>query len=79
MESFFNCSQSPDFSPIEKAWQSPKQYVARRPCWDDEIVKELAEEGWYKGLSQKRINKWIDQIPDIFKQCLELEGGITGH
>ncbi|KAK4119375.1 hypothetical protein N657DRAFT_626809 [Parathielavia appendiculata] len=32
LESFFNCAQSPDFSPIEKAWQGPKQYVKKRPC-----------------------------------------------
>ncbi|KAK4129395.1 hypothetical protein N657DRAFT_660760 [Parathielavia appendiculata] len=37
LESFFNCAQSPNFSPIEKAWQGPKQYVKKRPCWDDEL------------------------------------------
>ncbi|KAK3369004.1 hypothetical protein B0T24DRAFT_631345 [Lasiosphaeria ovina] len=30
LESYFNCSGSPDFSPIEKAWQSPKQYVKKK-------------------------------------------------
>ncbi len=62
LESFFNCSGSPDFSPIERAWQAPKQAVKKRPCWDDEIVKELAEEGW-TDLKPDTINGWIDQIP----------------
>ncbi|KAK4232654.1 hypothetical protein C8A03DRAFT_48484 [Achaetomium macrosporum] len=78
LESFFNCTQSPDFSPIEKAWQLPKQAVNKRPCWEDDIVKQLAEEGW-QGLKQETINKWVDQIPQIFKDCLELDGAITGH
>ncbi|KAK4233043.1 hypothetical protein C8A03DRAFT_48281 [Achaetomium macrosporum] len=78
LEYFFNCAQSPDFSPIEKAWQSPKQAVSKRPCWEDDIVKQLAEEGW-QGLAQESINNWIDQISQIFKGCLELDGAITGH
>ncbi|KAK4236393.1 hypothetical protein C8A03DRAFT_35699 [Achaetomium macrosporum] len=78
LESFFNCASSPDFVPIEKAWQAAKQAVRKRPCWDDELVKELAEEGW-KDLSQETINAWVDNIPQIFKDCLELEGGMTGH
>jgi hypothetical protein len=46
-QSYFNFSSSPDFAPIEKAWQGPKQYVKKRPWWDDDdIVREIAEEGW---------------------------------
>ncbi|KAK3951877.1 hypothetical protein QBC32DRAFT_370791 [Pseudoneurospora amorphoporcata] len=78
LEHYFNCSCSPDFTPIEKAWQSPKQYLRKRPCWDDTIVKELAEEGW-AALTQERINSWIDSIPQILKDCIELEGAMTGH
>lgn len=48
LEHYFNCSFSPDFVPIEKAWTFPKQEVKKRPCWNDELVKELAEEGWAK-------------------------------
>jgi hypothetical protein len=78
LDHFFNCAQSPDFTPIEKAWQGLKMYVKRRPCWDDGLVKELAEEGW-TAVKQETINKWVDSIPQIFKDCLELEGGMTGH
>ena len=78
LESFFNCASSPDFSPIAKAWQGPKQYVKKRPCWDGELVKELAEEGW-AAVKQETINGWVDKIPQIFKDCLELDGGITSN
>jgi hypothetical protein len=78
LESYFNCPLSPDFVPIEKAWQRPKQAVRTRPCWDDAIVKELAQEGW-DGLQQKSINRWVDQIPQILKDCIELEGAMIGH
>jgi hypothetical protein len=78
LDHFFNCAQSPDFSPIEKAWQGPKQYVKKRPCWDDGLVRELAEEGW-ASVKQETVNDWVDKIPQIFKDCLELDGGMTGN
>ena len=34
------------YSPIEKAWNAPKERVKKRPCWNDEMVMELAEERW---------------------------------
>ncbi|KAK3936995.1 hypothetical protein QBC46DRAFT_461143 [Diplogelasinospora grovesii] len=72
LKSYFNCPLSPDFVPIEKAWQLPKQAVRRRPCWEDSIVKELAEEGWAE-LTQQSINKCVDQIPGILKDCIDRE------
>ncbi|KAK3936031.1 hypothetical protein QBC46DRAFT_270506, partial [Diplogelasinospora grovesii] len=78
LESYFNCSSSPDFSPIERAWQAPKQYVKKRPCWEDSIVKELAEEGWAH-LQQSTINDWVDKIPQILDECIYLEGKMTGN
>jgi len=52
--------------------------MKRTECWDDEEVKQRAEDGW-DGLKRKTINKWVDQIPQILNDCLELEGGMTGH
>ena len=78
LESYFNCPLSPDFVPIERAWQLPKQYIRKRPCWEDSIVKELAQEGW-DALKQDSINRWVDQIPQILKDCIEMEGAMTGH
>jgi hypothetical protein len=71
LESYFNCPLSPDFLPIERAWQLPKQYVRTRPYWEDRIVKELAEEGWAT-VQQTSINRWVDQIPQILKDCIPL-------
>ena len=42
------------------------------------MVIELAEEGW-EGLYQKTINGWVDQIPQIFKECIALDETVTGH
>ncbi|KAK3311553.1 uncharacterized protein B0T15DRAFT_79628 [Chaetomium strumarium] len=73
LESFFNCPMSPDFVPIERAFQLPRQYVKKRPCWEDSSVKELAEEGW-AALRQESINRWVDQIPQTLKTCLDKGG-----
>ncbi|KAK3956948.1 hypothetical protein QBC32DRAFT_394140 [Pseudoneurospora amorphoporcata] len=78
LESYFNCPSSPDFVPIEKAWQLPKQYLRKRGKWDDEEVRGLVEEGW-AALSQETINSWVDQIPQILQDCIDLEGAMTGH
>jgi hypothetical protein len=78
LETFFNCSSSPDFTPIEKAWQLPKQYIRKRPCWEDDSVRGLAEEGW-ENLTHESINRWVDDIPQVFKDCIELEGAMTDH
>jgi hypothetical protein len=78
LETYFNCSASPDFSPIEEAWQSAKQSVLKRPCNDDSVIKEYAEEGWAK-LTQEKINSLVHRIPEILRDCLELQGGMTGH
>lgn len=75
--SYFNCSSSPDFPPIENAWQAPKEAVKGYAHWDPDTVKELAEEGWAK-LSQEKINSWVDSIPQRLKDCIQLEGQLTG-
>lgn len=78
LDHYFQSSQSPDFSPIEKCWNAPKEYVKKKPYWNDQIVKDLAEEGW-QALSQATINKWVDEIPQILKDCIALDGAMTGH
>ena len=78
LEYFFNSSQSPDFGSIELAWNAPIESVKKRPCYTDKMIIELVEEGW-EGLYQKTINGWVDQIPQFFKECIALDGGMTGH
>jgi hypothetical protein len=41
---FFNCTHSPDLSPIENCWQPPKAHTRRVPHWDDQTTKELMQE-----------------------------------
>ncbi|KAI9668715.1 MAG: hypothetical protein M1829_005255 [Trizodia sp. TS-e1964] len=45
LEHYFNCSSSPDLSPIENCWLPPKQHVWKFPHWDDATTKELIYEG----------------------------------
>lgn len=75
---YFNCAESPDFPPIEKAWLAPKEEVRKHAIWDDSTLVEYAELAW-EGLLQESINSWVDEIPQIFKYCLELEGAITAY
>lgn len=78
LTSFFNCSNSPDIVPIEKAWLASKEVVKAKACWNDRTLKELAEEG-HNSLKQTTINKWVDEIPLILRDIIEIEGRMTGH
>ncbi|KAK4099712.1 hypothetical protein N658DRAFT_517214 [Parathielavia hyrcaniae] len=42
---FFNTPGSPDLSPIENAWNTVKQYIAKFPSWTEEELRGLAIEG----------------------------------
>lgn len=76
----FNCPQSPDLvaSPIEKALQGPKEFIRRQPSWDVATLKTAAQEG-FNALTTASVNRWIDEIPDILKACIENEGYITAQ
>jgi hypothetical protein len=52
LQSYFNCSGSPDFAPIKNVWQPCKQYVCKYPHWDKRYIMQLAEEGW-EGITLK--------------------------
>ena len=39
--SFFNCSGSPDLSPIEDCWQSTKQNIRKFPHWEKQNTIQL--------------------------------------
>ncbi|KAH8799469.1 hypothetical protein F5884DRAFT_129099 [Xylogone sp. PMI_703] len=77
LESYFNCVGAPDLSPIENAWLAPKEHVRRFAHWDDDTLRELAEEGWAE-LSQKTINDWIDSIPQRLKDVIANDGKFCG-
>jgi hypothetical protein len=75
---FWNCSHSPDWVPIEKAWQAPKERTKRQCAWDDKYLKELAEEAW-ETLTQERINAWVEEIPHILKRIEEASGKMSAY
>jgi hypothetical protein len=78
LKSYFNCHDSLDLAPIEKAWQPPKQYIRKFPHWDKEETQELAKEGWDK-VSHDFINKWVDSMPQRLREVIEMDGKMTAH
>jgi len=78
LNSYFNCSNSPDLAPIEECWLPPKAHLRKYPHWDDSTTQELIVEGW--GLvSQKFINEKVSSMPDRYKAVLKGEGKMTGY
>ncbi|KAF2818315.1 hypothetical protein CC86DRAFT_472932 [Ophiobolus disseminans] len=75
---YFNCSNSPDLSPIENCWQPMKQHLKKHPHWDEFEVRELANEGWGH-VTYSFINERIDSMPQRLQDCIDMEGRITGH
>ncbi|EDU42948.1 HMG box protein [Pyrenophora tritici-repentis] len=78
LDFFFNCSNSPDLSPIENCWQVMKQHLKKFPHWDEFETRELASEGWQK-VSQSFINERINQMPERLQACIDMEGRMTGY
>jgi hypothetical protein len=69
---YFNCPGSPDWPPIEKAWRLPKSEVTSWMCLTHDDLVEAVQDGWHK-LDQKTINKWVDQIPDAWRNVRACE------
>ncbi|KAF3924463.1 hypothetical protein ABW20_dc0104127 [Dactylellina cionopaga] len=78
LKHYFNCSQSPDLSPVENAWQVPKSYVRRSPHWDEESLMALINDGWY-ALKQASINKWVDSMLQRLQAVIDCEGKMTQY
>jgi hypothetical protein len=77
LESYFNCSNSPDLAPIENMWLPMKQYVRKFSHWDVETTEILAQEGW-DSIKQRYINKQVVSMPKRLKDVVEGEGAMTG-
>ena len=78
LDYFFNCPNSPDFSPIENCWQPMKQHLKKFPHWNEFETRDLAREGWQK-VSQGFINTRINSMPQRLQDCIDMEGRITGR
>lgn len=70
---YFNAPQSPELSIIEACWQSPKQYVRTVPHYDNETLRELADEGW-SNCHPDFINKLVHDMPRRLKDVRDSEG-----
>ena len=51
----------------------PKDWVKKRPYWDDELVEELAQEAW-KNITQKWINDKVDSMPQRLRDVINSDG-----
>ena len=71
---YFNCHSSPDSSPIENCWQARVKNLGH---FDSETTRELAREGW-ESISQEGLNKNVLSMPQRFRDCIQLEGELTG-
>ena len=78
LESYFNCSQSPDLAPIENAWFPVKNQVRKAPHWDAEATIKLAVEGWLN-ISQDTVNKWVESMPNRLRQLIRGGGKLTAY
>lgn len=75
---YFNCSGSPDLSPIENCWQPTKHYIRKEPHWDRQDTRNLAQEGWDR-IEQKWINKKVDEMPERLLAVIRAHGKASGY
>jgi hypothetical protein len=57
-----NMAGSPDLTPIEKAWETPKAHLKEHAIWDEDTLREAAEEGW-EAVTESSINGWVHSMP----------------
>jgi hypothetical protein len=77
LESYFNCPGPPDFAPIENAWLPMKAYVRKYNHWSQSDTDELLSKGW-DNMSQKRINGWIESMPERLRKVIDSGGRLVG-
>ena len=74
---YFNHPYSPDLALIENCWIAPKSYLRKSGYYIDEMVKEIALEGW-DALKEKKINAWCDSMPQRLRDVIAMKGQLTG-
>lgn len=77
LQHYFNCPGSPDLAPIENCWRPPKQFLQRFSHWDEFETRDLAIEGWEK-VSRRFINEQVDSMPQRLRDCIAVDGQMTG-
>ncbi|KAH8645497.1 hypothetical protein BX600DRAFT_519508 [Xylariales sp. PMI_506] len=76
VESYVNITASPDLSPMEDAWKAPKAYIREHAIWDEEGLRETAEDGW-EAVTQGTINSWVHSMPQRMQDVLDANGQLT--
>ena len=74
---YFNHLYSPDLALIENCWIAPKSHLRKSGHYIDEMVKEIALEGW-DALKEKKINAWCDSMPQRLRDVIAMKGQLTG-
>ena len=73
---YFNYLYSPDLAPIENAWIAPKSYLRKQAHWTEEMVQEVACDGWY-AITEKKRRYWCDTMPQRLRDVIRLKGQMT--
>lgn len=77
-EHFFNCPGKSDMSPIQSALRVSKEYIRQDAQWDEEMLKDLAEEGW-DDMQQSTIDDWVGRVPQRLRDVQKSQGKMTGR
>jgi hypothetical protein len=77
LQSYFNCSSSPDLALIENVWQPMKQYIRKYSHWHAEETRQLAYEGW-DSIPQAFIDKKVNSMPQRLRDIIQSKGHMTG-
>lgn len=79
LKHYFNCSGSPDLSPIENAWQPLKQKLRQSPHWTVHEIYDTVSHKWNECLAQSTINKWVKSMPKRLREVIARNRNITPY
>jgi transposase len=69
------CPNSPDINAIEPTWFWMKKETTKRGASTNRKKLRSRWEKCWKELSQKKIQEWIERIPNHIKEIIRLKGG----
>jgi trehalose-6-phosphate synthase len=69
------CPNSPNINAIEPTWFWMKKETTKRGASTNHKKLRSRWEKCWKELSQKKIQEWIERIPNHIKEIIRLKGG----
>jgi hypothetical protein len=78
LKHFFNTPGSPDLSPFKPCWRIVKAHVAKFDTWTTDQLRNAILEGWEE-VTQDRINRLVDKMPQVMKDVIDGKGKMTGN